>query len=150
MGVKEYLGDPGNIKDIMYIYGSLANVWMQLILGPFHIACRTLMIIIVLIMISKTFFYLTIYPALTPIVNMIYTVFWDLKYLILFYIIMLFFFSLTSSVLGIGTLKELNPEFWEIANLTEFIEEEKKITEYEVIGAAAGNFLEMLRVSIGD
>ena len=101
-------------------------------------------------MISKTFFYLTIYPALTPIVNMILTVFWDLRFLVLFYLIMLFYFSLATSVLGIGVRKEYNPEYWEISDVSKYLEEEKVDTEYTVIGVQIGNFLEMLRVSIGD
>ena len=146
----EYLTNPSNIKDIIFIYGSLFNVALQPILGPFHIASRVLMMVIVLTMISKTFFFLTIYPSLTPIVNMILTVFWDLKFLVLFYLIILFYFSLTSSVLGIGTSKELNPEIWDITNVTYYIEEVKKDNEYKDAGVTLGNFFEIFRVGVGD
>jgi hypothetical protein len=72
------------------------------------------MIVIILILILKTFFYLTIYPSLAPIVVMITTGVLDLKIFVFFYIIMLFFFSLSMSVLGMGVDKSLNPEHYKI------------------------------------
>ena len=48
MGLTDYFSDPGNYTDCLYIWGSIINVFLQNMLGPFHIACRTIMCVIVL------------------------------------------------------------------------------------------------------
>ena len=42
------------------------------------------------------------FPSLTPIVEMIKNVIYDLRIFLFFYSIMLFFFALTFAVLGVG------------------------------------------------
>lgn len=51
------------------------------------------MCIIVLLLIVKTFFFLRIFPTLTPIVVMLTNVIWDLKIFLFFYTILILLFS---------------------------------------------------------
>ena len=48
IGSVAYFGDLSNYTDCLYNWGSLVNVVIQNALGPYHIICRILMIIIVL------------------------------------------------------------------------------------------------------
>ena len=60
------------------------------------------MCIIVGLLIVKTFFFLRIFPTLTPIVVMLTNVIWDLKIFLLFYTILILLFSQLFAVLGLG------------------------------------------------
>ena len=60
------------------------------------------MILIILLLIVKTFFFLRIIESFTPIVIMLINVIWDLKIFLLFYSILLFMYSLLFSVIGVG------------------------------------------------
>jgi hypothetical protein len=88
----DYFADTSNYKDLVYIYGSITNIVLQLKLGPFHIVSKIFMCIIVLMLIAKTFFFLRIFPVLTPIVVMITNVIYDLRIFLLFYIILITLF----------------------------------------------------------
>jgi hypothetical protein len=91
-GIGDYFSDLSNYGDLLYIYGSLANIILQLKLGPFHIVSKIFMCIIVLLLVSKTFFFLRIFPVLTPIVVMITNVIYDLRIFLFFYLILIALF----------------------------------------------------------
>lgn len=71
-------------------------------MDPEDIACKILMIFIILLAVIKTFFYLKIFAALSPIVTMLANVIYDLRIFMLFYIILIVLFSLLLGVLGLG------------------------------------------------
>ena len=71
-------------------------------LGAYHIACKSIMIVIVLQVLLKTFFFLRVYPTLTPIIVMLKTVIYDLRIFMLFYLILMAKFCLLLGVLGLG------------------------------------------------
>jgi hypothetical protein len=50
----------------------------------------------------KTFFFLRIYPILTPIIVMLKNVVWDLKIFLFFYLILISLFSQLLAVIGLG------------------------------------------------
>jgi hypothetical protein len=60
------------------------------------------MMIIVILLIMKTFFFLRIFPTLTPIVVMITNVVYDLRIFLLFYTILIFLFCQIFAVIGLG------------------------------------------------
>ena len=101
-GLGDYLQDPWNYADMLYIYGSIVNIALQYLYGPDSLICRLLMVIIILLLITKTFFFLRIFPVLTPIVVMLTNVIYDLRIFMYVYMIMLFLFSLTFLVIGLG------------------------------------------------
>lgn len=97
-----YFSDPWNYVDFFYIYGSLANVVAQTLLGRYHILSEILMIMIILLLTVKTFFFLRIIESFTPIVIMLINVIWDLKIFLFFYGILILIYALIFSVIGIG------------------------------------------------
>ena len=107
------MSDPWNYADILYIYGSIINCILQLWLGPFHIGCRVIMCIIVLLLIIKTFFFLRIFQDLTPLVVMLTQVIGDLKAFMTFYIILIVMFSQFFCVIGIANYKLKSETFGE-------------------------------------
>jgi hypothetical protein len=48
VGAANYFADLSNYTDCIYNWGSIMNVFLQNILGPYHTVCRIIMIIIVL------------------------------------------------------------------------------------------------------
>ena len=61
VGLSDYLADVWNYSDLLYIWSSVANVILQNVLDPFSIACKIVMIIIFLLCLVKTFFFLRIF-----------------------------------------------------------------------------------------
>jgi len=62
------------------------------------------MMIILFLGLIKTFFFLRIFDALSPIVTMLTNVIYDLRIFLLFYGILIFLFSLMIGILGIGNI----------------------------------------------
>ena len=61
-----------------------------------------MMCIIVILLITKTFFFLRIFPVLTPIVVMINNVVYDLRIFMFFYLILISLFCQIYAILGLG------------------------------------------------
>lgn len=122
-----YFVDLWNYSDIAYIFCSIANIVSQKVKGPFALPSKILMIVIILISLMKTFFFLRIFNELSPIVTMLINVVSDLKQFLLFYTILISLFSLLFGILEVGNS-----------------------SEYEKIGTFVGNWLTTLRMSMGD
>jgi type IV secretory pathway TrbL component len=60
------------------------------------------MLVIIILLIIKTFFFLRIIESYTPIVIMLVNVIWDLKVFLFFYFILLMMYSLLFGVIGVG------------------------------------------------
>jgi len=142
-GLIDYLTDLQNYADLVYIYGSLINIVLQIKLGPFHIASRIFMVVIVLLMISKTFFFLRIFPTLTPIVVMIQNVIFDLRIFLMFYLILIALFCQIFGILGLGNRAQGDKTL-------DFIDPNGKAAEYKAVGLHWGEFLWTFRLSLGD
>ena len=91
-----------NYADILNIILSLINIYMQLMVGPYEIQCRIIMCLMVINITVKSFFFMRIFPSLTPVVVMLSKVIYDLRIFLFFYGTLLFFFCLLYSVLGLG------------------------------------------------
>jgi hypothetical protein len=100
----DYLWDKWNYADMSYIVMGFINIYLQIVLGPFNTICRALMCFVICMLIMKTFFFLRIFPALTPIVVMINSVIWDLRIFMLFYFLLIAFFCQGYAVLGVGNV----------------------------------------------
>ena len=99
---------------------------------------------IVLILITKTFFFLRLFPTLTPIVVMITNVIYDLRIFLFFYFILILLFSQLFAVVGLGNRNlrtDLSPSKREALELA---------VDYGTIGLHAGEFMWTLRMSMGD
>jgi len=60
------------------------------------------MMFILLVALYKTFMFLRIFSALSPIVNMLKNVIYDLRIFLTFYAILIILFSLLFGILGVG------------------------------------------------
>jgi hypothetical protein len=177
VGLTEYFANLTNYSDCLYIWGSIINVFLQNVLGPFHIVCKVIMIVIVLQVLLKSFFFLRVYPTLTPIIVMLKTVIYDLRIFMLFYSLLIGIFCLVFAVLGLGADYDQDgiPKPEEIDELdVELIDEESgdyrryrflkakggggggggdngnPAKDYEAVGLMAGEFFWTLRLSLGD
>lgn len=70
-----------------------------------NIICRINMIVLIFMLLIKTFFFLRIFVALSYLVTMLRMVIIDLKIFLFFYSILSFVFSLWISILGVGNFK---------------------------------------------
>jgi len=103
-GFTDYFGDLGNYVDLVYIFGSLVMTILHMTLqkGAYDWPSKLLMLLVVTLAIRRTFNYLRIFSALSPIVTMINKVVFDLNTFMLFYLILCVLFSLMWGILGLG------------------------------------------------
>lgn len=145
-GASTYLSEFGNYFDLLYIWGSVAMSIIHVILSPFNFLAKIVMISVIFLSVIRTFKFLRIFQAYSPIVTMLQNVIYDLRIFLFFYIILTALFSLLIGVLGIG-----NRNVPGIFKDT-FGEEESGFpgVEYKEIGLFVGNIINTLRVSTGD
>ena len=107
-GFTDYFGDLGNYVDLVYIFGSLVMTILHMTLqkGAYDWPSKLLMLLVVTLAIRRTFNYLRIFSALSPIVTMINKVVFDLNTFMLFYLILCVLFSLMWGILGLGNPSE--------------------------------------------
>jgi|DEB0MinimDraft_12_1074336.scaffolds.fasta_scaffold05949_2 hypothetical protein len=67
----EYLQDPWNYLDMMHIFMGYLNIWCQLTLGVTDPITKFVAILVTLICLSKTFFFLRVVMSFSVIVTMI-------------------------------------------------------------------------------
>jgi hypothetical protein len=143
--VVDYFSDPWNYIDLAFNYASIINVILANTLGPFEIATKLVMILILLVGLFKTFFFLRIFMALSPIVTMLTKVISDLGIFLIFYVILIVLFSLLLGILGLGN-RFIDGPFRDKYGGTE----EYPGNEYATVGLFWGNVLTTLRMSMGD
>ena len=111
-GVWEYLTNPANYFDILYIFGSILMSLLHITVDPFQILSKVVMIFVILQSIVRTFKCMRIIPLYSPIVTMLQAVFYDLRIFLLFYGILVGMFSLMFSILGCAIPNyEVNPVY---------------------------------------
>lgn len=76
VGPGDYLSDFGNYIDLVYIWGSIAMTFVHLELTPYHWISKVIMCTVCLLAIRRTFNFLRIFTALSPIVTMLSNVIW--------------------------------------------------------------------------
>ena len=104
------------------------------------------MIMVVFMMLIKTFFFLRIFENLSYIVTMIMSVIYDLRIFLLFYSIITVLFSLIIGILGIGNFN-IESDF---SRDNDVDDDEYFGQEYKQIGLFIGNIMQTLRISMGD
>jgi hypothetical protein len=96
------------------------------------------MIIIVLQVLFKTFFFLRVYPTLTPIIVMLKTVIYDLRIFMLFYFILIGLFCLSLAVLGLGAPYDENGIPFPEEEEEEDLEDERRFRFLKAKGGGGG------------
>lgn len=155
VGPSDYLSDMGNYIDLIYIWGSIAMTFVHIELTPYHWISKSIMCMVALLAIRRTFNFLRIFTALSPIVTMLSNVIWALRIFMTFYTVLMVLFSLMFGVLGIQNYKlegNYRNEFWTIPEGGDDYElsEEAPGQEYKKIGLFFGNIFTAVRVSMGD
>ena len=87
---------------MIYSVGGVANIVLAWKLNPDHLACKITMIVLLLMQLLKSFFYLRIFDSFSYIVTMISQVMIDLRVFMSFYVILIFVLSLIYAVIGLG------------------------------------------------
>jgi hypothetical protein len=70
-GIKQYVSDEWNIIDAFYILTGVSQIIVHRILGPFHFISKIQMLIVIMIALNKTFFFLRIFKSYSNIVTML-------------------------------------------------------------------------------
>ena len=97
-----YFEDPWNYADMIYIWSSIITLVLQNSIGPAALVSKICMIVIVFLALIKTFFFLRLFTALSPIVTMLTNVIYDLRIFLGFYGILILMFALHLGIIGIG------------------------------------------------
>lgn len=103
------------------------------------------MIIVILLSMGKTFFYLRIFDRLSPIVTMLTTVIKDLQVFMLFFFILIVKFALIIDIMGLGNRKVDGAFKDAFAGADSY-----PGNEFERIGLYFGNVLTVFRATMGD
>lgn len=101
-GFVEYFFNPANYLDFFFVNLSTINCVLQLLLNPRSLTCKIIMIIIIFLGLLRTFTFLKIVAALSPIVTMLTNVVYDLRIFLFFYVILTVLFSLLLGIIGLG------------------------------------------------
>ena len=99
------MSDPWNYTDMLYIWASILQVVLHSLYSPYELKCKATMYVVVLLGLIKTFFFLRIFDAFSPIVTMIARVMSDLQVFTFFFMLLIWMFSILLSVLGLGNLQ---------------------------------------------
>ena len=103
------------------------SIYSQLNFGTWSLFSKITLILVVLVNMVKTFFYMRIRDSFSYIVTMIIGVIGDLKVFLLFFVILIVMCSMIFDVIAINTADE-----------------------YKHIGPYFGNMMSTLRLSLGD
>lgn len=116
---RSYFQDFWNYVDLFHIFGGYFNIYLQVAIGPKHVACKWLLVVLVLVMLFKLFFFLRIDEQLSVITTMIMACFADLRVFLFFFVTLLAFFGMTLNVLGPAPAPEyryLHPQVAHLLN----------------------------------
>lgn len=105
IGFTDYFTDIGNYVDLVYIFGSIGMTVVHIVTSPYEWWSKYLMSLIVFLAIRRTFNFLRIFKALSPIVTMLNNVIWELRIFMSFYTILCILFALWYGVIGLGNWK---------------------------------------------
>lgn len=89
----DYFLDAWNYLDLLNIFLGYGNLYLQWKHGTWYIWSKISMIVIVLVVLMKTFFFMRIRMSFSYIVTMIINVVYDLKVFMLFFTILIIMFS---------------------------------------------------------
>ena len=99
---------------MLYIVGSIGMSVAHVIIDPFQLLSKVIMISVIMLSIVRTFKFMRIFKDFSPIVTMLQQVIFDLQQFMLFYTILLLLFSVLWGALGLGnrTSEAVNPAFY--------------------------------------
>ena len=113
-GFWPYFTSVKNWGDVLYIFGSIGMSVAHVVIDPFHLTSKVIMISVIMLSIIRTFKFMRIFKDYSPIVTMLQQVIIDLQQFMLFYTILLLLFSVLWGAMGLGnrTSEAVNPAFY--------------------------------------
>jgi len=114
-----------------------ANIYCQYSIGTWALTSKIILLVIILISLLKTFFFMRIVKKFSYIVTMINRVFVDLLVFLLFFVIQIIMFSQLFNIISPPAIHATD-------------EDGQFNNEYRYIGPWMGNLLTTLRLSLGD
>lgn len=123
----KYFYHGSNYFDIIHIVMGFLNIYMQIYVGTWDYISKIVLIIVLLTTLNKSFAYMRIFKEFSYIVTMINCVVLDLRIFMVFFSILIVFFSMVLDVIN-----------------------RNKSAEYEKVGFFFGSLLTTLRLSLGD
>jgi len=103
-GPGEYFAEFWNYNDMTFIWSVLIVLFLQRFeyMQTDDFVCKLLLVLTATCSIIKTFFFMRIFKNISYLVTMIFQVVIDLMPFLLFYTILIIFFSLYFGILGLG------------------------------------------------
>ena len=123
----EYFTEGWNLVDMSHIFLGFVNIGSQLFLGTWHIISKIVLILVVLLTMMKSFYFMRIWEIYSPIVMRLLNVVKGMFAFMVFYTVLIFLFSMTFNVFG-----------------------PLDAPEYKSIGYFLGGLFYSLRFSVGD
>lgn len=117
-----------NFIDLSYVVVGYYNMYCQIWMGTSRFFCKLIFVIVIILSLMKTFYFMKIFMGFSYVVTMIYRVVFDLKSFLLFYFILMIFLSIILDVILMN-----NPD-----------------VNYQSVGPFTGNILALMRISLGD
>ena len=99
---REYWNDVWNYTDAALSVCGILNIIQANIVSPYAFSCKLNMIVLVFMLLAKTFFFLRIFSSYSFLVTMLRNVIYDLRVFLGFFALLIVLFSLMISVLGVG------------------------------------------------
>lgn len=150
-----YLRNFANYPQLLYVMASILMTITHVIMMPQDFICKLIMILVIALMIARTFKQMRIIEVFAHIVEMLFQVSKDLQVFIFFYFIIIILFSMLISVLGIGNPaieKDFRLAFPQPKTEKEELEGRGDVpnSEYKHIGLVVGHMIDIIKMSVGD
>lgn len=103
-GPCDYFSEFWNYNDMLFIWSVIITLFLQRfeMVATDDFICKLLLVCTATCSIVKTFFFMRIFKGISYLVTMIFQVVIDLLPFMLFYLILIIFFSLYFGILGLG------------------------------------------------
>jgi glucan phosphoethanolaminetransferase (alkaline phosphatase superfamily) len=141
----DYFKDVWNYSDMLCHISSILNIIFQGYGNPYDMKAAITMSLVLSLMLIKTMFFLRIFSSFSYLITLIREVISDLKQFMLFYMILIYMFSLILGVIGWQNYTR-DEELWQTL-------QDSKLypgVEYFHIGNFLGNMITIARMTIGD
>ena len=108
------------------------------------------MIILIILLITRSFYYLKMFPSMTSIVVMVWHVIMDLRDFLFLYGLFIFIISQVYAVLGLGNEYDIEVDAEDYLEPTDDEESVFERNSYFAVGLHFGYFIQTLKLSMGD
>jgi hypothetical protein len=147
LGSSEYFSQFWNNIDFIYVWIGISNLIVQRNIHELHHpASVVLMLFVTILLLIKSLFFLRIIHQLSFLVTMLKQVFLDLGVFIIFFMVLIFFFAISLSIIDLGNTEYSDiPYIAIIKTIPGYAGE-----EYKYLTKFLAHFVTVIRISTGD